>query len=215
MQPGYRSLAGIDVHKKMLAVVVRWEQEGQTHTDQRMFGTTRQKIQHLAAWLGQHQVQEAVLESTAQYWRPVWYGLEAHLRLHLSHPLATRAPRGRKGDFRDARRLVDRLWAGDGEESFVPDAEQRGWRWLTRTRTELNRKIGVVRNQVEGLLEEGGIKLAAVVSDLFGASGWAILERLAKGETDPTRLASLARESLRHKQEALQEALAGRLGPHG
>jgi transposase len=215
MQPGYRCLAGIDVHKKMLAVVVRWEQAGQTQTDQRAFGTTQREIAHLAAWLGQHQVSEVVMESTAQYWRPVWYGLEAHLRLHLSHPLATRAPRGRKKDFRDGRRLVDRLWAGDLEESFVPGAEQRGWRWLTRTRVELKRKIGMIRSQVEGLLEEAGIKLAATVSDLFGASGWAMLERLAAGETDPERIASLAMGSLRHKQAALQEALAGRLDAIG
>ena len=214
MQPGYR-LAGIDVHKKMLAVVVRCEQDGQTQYQQRSFGTTRREIEHLAAWLQQQQVSEAVMESTAQYWRPVWYGLEAHLRLHLSHPLATRAPRGRKGDFRDARRLVDRLAAGDLEESFVPNAEQRGWRWLTRTRVELKRKIGVVRSQVEGLLEEGGVKLSATVSDLFGASGWAMLERLAEGETDTARIAGQARGSLRHKQAALQEALAGRLDATG
>jgi transposase len=214
MQPGYR-LAGIDVHKKMLAVVVRYEQDGLTEYQQRSFGTTRREIEHLAAWLQQQQVSEAVMESTAQYWRPVWYGLEAQLRLHLSHPLATRAPRGRKGDFRDARRLVDRLGAGDLEESFVPNAEQRGWRWLTRTRVELKRKMGVVRSQVEGLLEEGGVKLSATVSDVFGASGWALLECLAAGDTDAARIASQARGSLRHKQAALQEALAGRLDPVG
>jgi transposase len=215
MQPGYRVLAGIDVHKKMLAVVVRSEQAGQAGYQQRRFGTTRSEIEHLAAWLGQQQVSEVVMESTAQYWRPVWYGLEAHLRLHLSHPLATLAPRGRKRDFRDAQRLVDRLWAGDLQESFVPDVEQRSWRWLTRTRVELQGKIGRIRNQVEGLLEEGGIKLAATVSDLFGASGWAMLERLAAGETDPERIARMALGSLRHKQAALAEALAGRLDAIG
>lgn len=206
MQPGYRCLAGIDVHKRMLAVVVR-KQCGEFH--QRSFGTTQQEILHLAAWLGEQGVEEAVMESTAQYWRPVWYGLEAHLRLHLSHPLQTRAPRGRKRDFRDARRLVDRLWAGDLEESFVPCAEQRSWRWLTRTRVEFKRRIGVVRAQVEGLLEEAGIKLSATVSDVFGASGWAMLERLAAGETDAARLAEQARGSLRGKKEALRQALAG------
>ena len=215
MQPGYRSLAGIDVHKKMLAVVVRHEQDGQSGYQQRRFGTTRCEIGHLAAWLQQQRVEEVVMESTAQYWRPVWYGLEAHVRLHLSHPLATQAPRGRKRDFRDARRLVDRLWAGDLAESFVPDAEQRSWRWLTRTRVELKCKIGMIRSQVEGLLEEGGIKLAATVSDLFGASGWAMLTRLAAGETAPERIASLALGSLRHKQAALEEALAGRLESTG
>ncbi len=215
MQPLYRGLAGIDVHKKMLAVVVRWEREGHTEYQQRSFGTTQREIRHLTAWLQQLQVSEVVMESTAQYWRPVWYGLEAHVRLHLSHPLATRAPRGRKTDFRDARRLVDRLWAGDLEESFVPEAEQRSWRWLTRTRVELKRKIGMVRSQVEGLLEEGGVKLAAVVSDVFGVSGWAMLEQMAQGETDAATIAAQARGSLRHKREPLQEALAGGLSPVG
>jgi transposase len=211
----YRRWAGIDVHKKMLAVVVRSDEDGHPSYQQRSFGTTQSEIGHLWAWLAERQVSEVVMESTAQYWRPVWYGLEGHVRLHLSHPLATRAPRGRKGDFRDARRLVDRLWAGDVEESFVPAAEQRSWRWLTRTRVELKRKIGVVRSQVEGLLEEGGVKLAAVVSDVFGTSGWAMLEQLAKGETDAVVIAAEARGSLRHKQEPLQEALAGRLSPVG
>ena len=93
----HRNLAGIDVHKRMLAVVVRRERDGRIEYEQRKFGTTRHEIQHLAAWLQQQQqVGEVVMESTAQYWRPVWYGLEAHFRLHLTHPLKTLAPRGRK-----------------------------------------------------------------------------------------------------------------------
>lgn len=210
MQPAYRCLAGIDVHKKMLAVVVR-NDRGEFF--RRSFGTTRQEILNLAAWLDEHQVQEVAMESTAQYWRPVWYGLEPHVRLLLSHPLSTRAPRGRKQDFRDARRLVDRLWAGDLEKSFVPCAEQRAWRWLTRTRVELKRRIGQIRGQVEGLLEEAGIKLSAAVSDVFGASGWAMLEQLAAGESDAGKLAEQARGSLRHKKELLKEALAGHCNP--
>ena len=173
-------IAGIDVHKKMLAVVIRRQSE-QVQYEQRRFGTTRAEIQHLEAWLRARAVEEVVMESTAQYWRPVWYGMEAHFKLHLSHPLQTRAPRGRKRDFRDARRLVDRLSAGDLEESFIPAAEQRSWRWLARTRVDLQRKIARVRNQVEGVLEEGGIRLAAVVTDLFGTSGWSMPERMAAG----------------------------------
>ena len=182
-----RALAGIDVHKKMLAVVVRRDENGATGYQQRSFGTTRKEIEHLTAWLQHNHVTEVVMESTAQYWRPVWYGMEAHFKLHLSHPLQTRAPRGRKRDFRDARRLVDRLSAGDREESFIPAAEQRSWRWLARTRVDLQRKIARVRNQVEGVLEEGGIRLAAVVTDLFGTSGWSMPERMAAGETDTDR----------------------------
>ncbi len=213
MEPVYRCLSGIDVHKKMLAVVVRKPVKDQTEYVNRKFGTTRIEIAHLAAWLQQQGVNEVVMESTAQYWRPVWYGLEAHFQLHLTHPLKTRAPRGRKWDFRDARRLADRWHSGDLEASFIPGAEQRSWRWLTRTRVHLKRKMGVIRCQVEGLLEQGGIKLTSVVSDLFGVSGWAMLERIAAGESEAEQVVQEARGALRKKKAKLQEALAGHLEP--
>ncbi len=215
METGSRKLAGIDVHKKMLAVVLRRDQNGQPNYEEKKFGTTRSEIEHLAAYLRQEGVTEVVMESTAQYWRPVWYGLEAHFQLHLCHPLRTRGRRGRKSDFRDARRLVDRLHSGDLEDSFVPGAEQREWRWLTRNRVDLKDKVGVVRNQVEGLLEQGGIKLAAVVSDVFGVSGWAMLQRIARGDTDVEAMIGEARGALCKKRAALREALAGRLSPLG
>lgn len=213
MEAEYRCLSGIDVHKKMLAVVVRRQVKDQTEYVNRKFGTTRIEITHLAAWLQQQGVSEVVMESTAQYWRPVWYGLEAHFQLHLTHPLKTRAPRGRKWDFRDARRLADRWHSGDLEASFIPGAEQRSWRWLTRTRVHLKRKMGVIRCQVEGLLEQGGIKLTSVVSDLFGVSGWAMLERIAAGESEAEQVAQEARGALRKKKAKLEEALAGHLEP--
>ena len=211
MQNGQPCVAGIDVHKKMLAVVVRWEREGQTGYDQRQFGTTQNEIVHLVAWLQHLQVGEVVMESTAQYWRPVWYGLEPHFRLHLVHPLKVRAPRGRKRDYRDAQRIADRWSSGDLEESFIPGAEQRQWRWLTRSRVQLQRMIGIIRNHIEGLLEEGGIKLTAVATDPLGVSGWAMLQLLAKGETDVKVLAAEARAGMRKKKAQLEEALAGKL----
>jgi transposase len=213
MEPIYRCVAGIDVHKKMLAVVVRRTRDGRTEYEKRKFGTTHEEIGHLAGWLQHQQVHEVAMESTAQYWRPVWYGLEGLLELHLCHPLQTRAPRGRKRDFRDAQRLADRWWAGDLEDSFIPGAEQRSWRWLTRTRVQMKRKLCVIHNHVEGLLEQGGIKLSAVVSDLFGVSGWAMLEHIALGVTDVDVLAGEARGTLRQKHAQLQEALAGKLEP--
>jgi len=213
MESVYRSVAGIDVHKKMLAVAIRRERGEQVEYEKRQFGANRADIQHLAAWLQAHGVSEVVMESTAQYWRPVWNGLEPHFRLHLTHPLKTRAPRGRKFDFRDARRLAHRWSAGDLPESFVPGSEQRAWRWLTRRRVQLKRELSVVYNHVEGLLEQGGIKLSAVVSDLFGVSGWAMLEHIAQGVTDVEVLAGEARGVLRKKILQLKEALAGQLEP--
>jgi len=213
MESVYRSIAGIDVHKKMLAVVVRQQVGEQVEYYQRKFGTNHSDIQHLGAWLQAHGVSEVVMESTAQYWRPVWNGLEAHFRLHLTHPLKTQAPRGRKFDFRDARRLADRWEAGDLGESFIPGCEQRAWRQLTRTRVQLKKKLSVVHSHVEGLLEHGGIKLSAVVSDLFGVSGWAMLEHIAQGVTDVEVLAGEARAGLRKKVAELKQALAGQLEP--
>jgi transposase len=213
MESVYPCMAGIDVHKKMLAVVIRRHCGEQADYQKRKFGTTHAEIQHLEAWLRAQGVSEVVMESTAQYWRPVWYGLEPLFRLHLTHPLKTRAPRGRKSDFRDAQRLADRWSSGDLEESFIPGAEQRSWRWLTRTRVQLNKKLGVIHSQVEGLLEQGGIKLAAVVSDLFGVSGWAMLEHIAQGVTDVEVLVKEARGVLRNKDAQLREALVGHLDP--
>ena len=209
----YRSMAGIDVHKKMLAVVIRRQRGEQVEYTKRKFGSTQSEIQHLGAWLGSQAGSEVVMESTAQYWRPVWYGLEAHFRWHLTHPLKTRARRGRKSDFRDAQRLADRGSSGDLEDSFVPGAEPRSWRWLRRTRVQLKKKLGVIHNHVEGLLEQGGSKLAAVVSDLFGVSGWALLEHIAQGVTDVEVLAKEARGALRNKDAELKEALVGQWEP--
>jgi transposase len=125
------------------------------------------------------------------------------------HSLKTKAPRGRKRDFRDAQRLADRWDSGDLEESFIPGAEQRSWRWLTRTRMHAKRKMGVIRCQVEGLLEQGGIKLSAVATDLFGVSGWAMLEEIAKGNTDVEKLLELACGALRKKRTQLARGAGG------
>ncbi len=215
MEQKERRVAGIDVHKSMLAVVVRREKDGKAEYNSRNFGATTAEIAHLAAWLSSEGATEVAMESTAQYWRPVWHGLEAHFKLHLCHPLKVKAPRGRKHDFGDARRLADRWWSGDLEDSFVPGAEQRQWRLMTRTRVQIKRKKGVVRNQVEGLLEHGGIKLSAVASDLFGASGLAMLKLVADGKTDPEVLLGAARGQLRKKAAQLREALAGGLDEYG
>jgi hypothetical protein len=82
-------------------------------------------------------VQEAAMESTAQYWKPVWVGLEGQCRLHLAQARSNRGPRGRNTDFRDAKRVVSRLLSGDLILSFVPEAEQRCWRTLTHTKYQL------------------------------------------------------------------------------
>jgi transposase len=203
------NLAGIDVHKKMLAVVVANAGDLELQFECRRFGTTVSELRHLSAWLQERAVREVVMESTAQYWRPVWLALEGQCRLHLAQARSNRGPRGRKTDFRDAQRAVSRLLSGDLILSYVPEAEQRCWRTLTRTKYQLTRDRVRLQSQLESLLEECQIKLSSVVSDLLGASGQRILRALAQGETDPCRLVELGDRRLRASDAELKDALSG------
>jgi hypothetical protein len=124
------------------------------------------------SWLREQEVKEAVMESTAQYWRSVWRALEPYVRLQLAQAFSNRAPRGRKHDFKDAERLVRRSIADELILSFVPNGEQRTWRNMTRMKTQLTRDRVRLQSQMECLLEEMRIKLSSVVSDLLGSAGF-------------------------------------------
>ena len=124
-------------------------------------------------------------------------GMDAgQCRLHLAQARSNRGPRGRKTDFRDAQRIVSRLLSEDLILSFVPEAGQRCWRMLTRTKYQLTRDGVRLQSQLESLLEECQVKLSSVVSDLLGASGRRILRAIAGGETSPARLAQLGDKRL-------------------
>ncbi len=216
-------IAGIDVHKRMLAVVVAdVEVDGEYAFERRQYGSNPAQLRLLADWLLEQQVEEVVMESTAQYWKPVWGALERYWKpvcqkregagpmsgtLHLAQAQSNRARRGRKNDFADAERLVKRLVANELTLSFVPDPEQRLWRTVMRTKYQLTRNRVQLQNRLEALLEEAHIKLSSLVSDLLGVSARQMLQALADGETDPAALAALANYRLRATQEQLRDAL--------
>ena len=205
------NVAGIDVHKKVLAVAVGKATDDALVFERKLFGTVGRSLAELAEWLKERGVKEVVMESTAQYWKPVWLALEGSFDLHLAQARSNLAPRGRKTDFRDAERMVRRLLSGDLTLSFVPSAEQRQWRLLARSKYQLRRDRVRLQNQLEGLLEEGRIKLSSVVTDLLGLSSLRILRALAAGENDAVKLAALADKRLRVSGEDLAEALRGSL----
>jgi transposase len=210
-------IAGIDVHKKMLAVVVSdVEVDGEYQFERRLFGSSPEQLRSLAKWLLEQEVEEVVMESTAQYWKPVWETLERDWKplrqkregagrmsgtLHLAQAQSNRGPRGRKKDFPDAERLVKRLVAQELTLSFVPDAEQRLWRTVMRRKYQLTRNRVQLQNRLEALLEEAHIKLSSLVSDLLGTSARRMLKALADGETNPETVAALADQRLRATQE--------------
>src|ERR1700719_256870 len=143
----YYKIAGIDVHKKVLAVVVSdVEIESEYQFERRMFNSNPEQLRSLAAWLVEQEAEEVVMESTAQYWKPVWGAMERYWKpsrekregacrmsgtLHLAQALSNRGRRGRKRDFRDAERLLKRLVSQELTLSFVPNGEQRLWRTVT------------------------------------------------------------------------------------
>lgn len=217
-------IAGIDVHKKMLAVVVAdVAGEGEFQFQRLLFSTTPEQLKALAQWCVDHEVQEVVMESTAQYWKPVWETLERYWQpvgrkqtgaspmtgsLHLAQAQSNRARGGRKNDFVDAERLVRRYVAQELVLSFVPSADQRLWRTVTRQKQQ---RVGArvrLRNQMEAFLEEAHIKLSSLVSDLLGQSGRRMLEALGEGKTDPQEIALQADRRLRATQAQLCDALS-------
>lgn len=201
-------VAGIDVHKSMLAVVVGVAlSEGQWQFRRRKFGASGSQLKEVESWLSANGVQEVVMESTAQYWKPVWQQLEGKFRLHLAQAQSNRAPKGRKRDFADAERLVRRFVAEELILSFVPNPEQRLWRTLTHTKYQLKCDRVRLQNQLESLLEDAHIKLSSCVTDLLGVSSRRMLQALAEGETDAVRLAAMAHAGLRASNEQLQDAL--------
>src|SRR5688572_6949530 len=117
-------IAAIDVHKKLLVVVVIDATHPEVVLDSHRFGSGAGELQHLLAWLCQQGVAEVVMESTAQYWKPVWRELEPHLRLHLAQAQSNKAPKGRKSDMADAKRLARRFVAGELMLSFIPEPQQ-------------------------------------------------------------------------------------------
>jgi len=223
-------IAGIDVHKGMLAVVVADVEVDQEYQFERVkIGTSPNELRALADWLVERQVEEVVMESTAQYWRPVWEALELHWRpqrrsrdgatpvsgtLHLAQAQSNRGAGGRKKDFPDAERLVKRLVAQELTLSFVPDPEQRLWRTVMRRKYQVTRNRVQLHSRLESLLEEAHIKLSSVVSDLLGTSARRMLQALADGETDPATLAALADQRLRATPAQLRNAFGACAGLH-
>jgi transposase len=223
-------IAGIDVHKAMLAVVVAdVEVDGDWQFERRRFGATPRQLHLLTDWLLERDVEEVVMESTAQYWRPVWDALERDWQptrrtrveagpttgaLHLAQAQSNNGPRGRKRDFPDAERLVKRLVAHELRLSFVPDVTQRLWRTVTRRKYQLTRTRVQLQNRLESLLEETHIKLSSFVSDLLGSSARRMLRAVATGETDPATIAALGSPRLHATPEQLCDALGAATDLH-
>ena len=205
---------GIDVHKATVCACISVKDGGVTDKQKRRFDTTTAELRQLAEWLKQWKVSAVAMEATGVYWKPVWNALEGDFELLLVNPQHLKSIPGKKTDFKDGERLADLLQHGLLRSSFVPPRPIRELRDLTRARASFAQERSRIINRIEKTLEDPNVKLGVVASDVVGASGRAMLEAIIAGETDPVKLAELAKGSLRKKIPQLQLALEGRITDH-
>jgi transposase len=207
--------AGLDVHKKTVAVCIRVpDPDGTRRQHVRTFGTMTADLLALQEWLQAHQVTHVAMESTGVYWKPVYYMLEEAFTCLLVNAAHMRNVPGRKTDVQDCAWIAHLLECGLLRGSLVPPAPIRELRDLVRYRKVLTQERSREAQRVHKVLEDTGVKLASVATDIFGVSGRAMLDALVAGTTDPDVLAELAKGRLRAKLPALRQALVGRFRRH-
>jgi transposase len=215
MQVMHERCAGLDVHKKtVVACVLIPDGQGGWCQETRTFGTMTAELLALADWLLACGCTHVAIESTGDYWKPVFNILEGTCEVLLVNAQHVKAVPGRKTDVKDAAWLAELLQHGLLRASFIPPVAQRELRDLTRYRSTFIQARVTLINRGQKLLEDANIKLAAVASDIMGVSGRARLAALVAGHTDPHALADLTKGRLRRKREPLAKALEGRVKPH-
>jgi len=218
MEVVHSRCAGIDVSKRDAKVCVRIQGETGRKTSSTVttWGAMTNDILALRDHLAAAQVTVVVMEATSNYWRPFYYLLEADFEVMLVNARDVKNVPGRKTDVSDAAWLADLGVHGLLRASFVPPEPIRQLRDLTRTRTHITRERTREVQRLEKLLEDAGIKLSSVATDITGVSGRLMLHALidSRGAADPAVMADLAKQRLRSKIPVLTEALTGRFNKH-
>jgi transposase len=215
MQVVHENCAGLDVHKKtVVACVITPKDKGGWEKEIRTFSTMTKDLLNLSDWLTSKGCTHVAMESTGEYWRPVFNILEGNLEVILVNARHIKAVPGRKTDIKDAQWIAELLQHGLLRASFIPPVEQRDLRDLTRHRSNFVRERVNLVNRVQKVLEGANIKLGCVASDVLGVSGRAMLGAIVDGNSSPELMAELAQGTLRQKQDLLVEALEGRVRPH-
>src|SRR5215472_12692489 len=205
-------VAGLDIAKAEVEVTIRVPSDaspGRRQQETRSFGATRRELESLADWLRSWGVTKIGLEATGDYWKPVFFLLEARgFDCELYNAAQVKALPGRpKTDRADSIWLAKIVERGMICSSFVPPEPIRRLRTHTRYRRHLTQARTAEKQRVEKLPEDGHLKLSSVISDIHGVSGRDMLDALAAGQRDPKALAQLARGSMRGKIRRLEEAL--------
>jgi transposase len=215
MRTVYERVAGLDVHKKVIVACVRYMlADGSWQIEKRNFGTMTSDLLALSDWLLPQGITHVAMESTGEYWKPVFNILENNFEVIIVNAQHISKVPGRKTDQSDAEWIAELMQYGLLKASFIPPVGQRELRELTRYRSTFVRERANLVNRVQKVLESANIKLASVASDVLGVSGRAMLNALIEGKATPSEMADLAQKRLRQKTEELNKALEGRVKPH-
>ena len=215
MEVTHTHCAGLDVHKKVV-VACSLIQTAPRKLERtiRSFGTTTTELLALNDWLSTQGVTQVAMESTGEYWKPIYNILEFNFEVMVVNAQHLKSVPGRKTDVKDAEWIADLLRHGLLRGSFIPPLVQRDLRDLTRQRITLVRERARVVNRLQKVLEWANIKLASVVTDITGVSARRMLQAIVDGQTDVQDLAKLAKGRLVSKLPQLEEALLGKVRDH-
>ncbi len=211
MEVIHKNCAGLDVHKKVVVAAILVEGRSK---EIRSFGTMTSDLLALSDWLMSCGVTHVAMESTGEYWKPIFNILENNFEVMLVNAQHISKVPGRKTDVSDAEWIADLLRHGLLTASFIPPVGQRELRELTRFRSTFVKERATLVNRVQKVLESANIKLASVASDVVGVSGRAMLEAIIAGTATPQQMAELSKGKLRNKREELSRTLEGRVKPH-
>ena len=202
---------GMDVHKETVVATVAGVG---IKTETRTFSTFTNSLKELNQWLQSFGITHVAMESTGVYWKPVFNILEGDFEILLVNARHVKNIPGHKTDKKDSRWLTKLLLSGLLKGSFIPPLEIRQLRDLFRYKRKLTGQVSAEKNRLQKILEDGNIKLSAVVSDSFGVSSTRIIEAMLGGETEVEELVKLCHGKLKPKVEQLKEALTGKLTEH-
>jgi transposase len=206
---------GLDVHKKtVVTTIIVPDGQGVLRKETHTFETMTVELLALSDWMLSHGVTHVAMESTGEYWKPIYNILENNFEVMLVNAQHVKHVPGRKTDVKDSEWLAELLRHGLLKSSFIPPIGQRELRELTRHRTNFVRERATLVNRVQKTLESANIKLASVASNVMGVSGREMLEAIIDGKANASEMAELAKGRLREKREQLAKALEGRVKPH-
>jgi transposase len=208
---------GLDVHKKTISACVLFTgEDGLDDMEMEEFGTFTDELLRLRDWLLDYGCPVVAMESTGVYWQPVHNILEGYVQVVLVNARHIKNVPGRKTDLADSQWLAGLLRHGLLRGSFIPPKEVRRWRDLTRLRKSYQESLADYKRLVHKLFESANIKLASVVTQLFGTTGWYLMNMLASQDSTPSLadIAAGAQGQLRRKVDELHRSVQGGFSDH-